>query len=50
MPFEGKGTDVTSDITQDTTWDLTDSPIRINPSSDYLSISADLTIEAGTVI
>ena len=50
MPFEGKGTDVTSDITQDTTWDLTDSPIRINPSSDYLSISADLTIEAGTVV
>ncbi|NCG01730.1 MAG: type IV pilin, partial [Euryarchaeota archaeon] len=50
MPFEGKGTDVTSDITQDTTWDLTDSPIRINPSSDYLTISADLTIEAGTVI
>ena len=50
MPFEGKGTDVTSDITQDTTWDLTDSPIRINPSSDYLSVSADLTIEAGTVV
>ena len=50
MPFEGKGTDVTSDITQDTTWDLADSPIRINPTSDYLSISADLTIEAGTVI
>ena len=50
MPFEGKGTDVTSDITQDTTWDLTDSPIRINPSSDYLSISADLTIEPGTVV
>ena len=50
MPFEGKGTDVTSDITQDTTWDLTDSPIRINPSSDYLTISADLTIEAGTVV
>ena len=50
MPFEGKGTDVTSDITQDTTWDLADSPIRVNPSSDYLSISADLTIEAGTII
>ena len=32
MPFEGKGTDVTSDITQDTTWDLADSPVRINPS------------------
>ena len=50
MPFEGKGTDVVSDITQDTTWDLADSPIRINPASDYLSISADLTIEAGTII
>ena len=50
MPFEGKGTDVTSDITQDTTWDLSDSPIRINPSSDYLSVSADLTIEAGVVV
>jgi hypothetical protein len=50
MPFEGKGTDVTSDITQDTTWDLTDSPIRINPSSDYLSVSADLTIQPGTII
>ena len=50
MPFEGKGTDVTSDITQDTTWDLADSPVRINPTSDYLSISADLTIEAGTII
>ena len=50
MPFEGKGTDITSDITQDTTWDLSDSPIRINPSSDYLTISADLTIEAGTII
>jgi len=50
VPFEGKGTDVTSDITQDTTWDLKDSPVRINPSNDYLSISAKLTIEPGTVI
>ena len=50
MPFEGKGTDITSDITSDTTWDATDSPIRINPAGDYLTISADLTIEAGTVI
>jgi len=50
MPFEGKGTDVTSDITQETTWDINDSPVRINPSNDYLSISAKLTIEAGTVI
>mgnify|MGYP002853332555 FL=1 len=50
MPFEGKGTDISSDITTDTTWDITDSPIRINPANDYLSISADLTIEPGTVI
>jgi len=50
MPFEGKGTDVTSDITQDTTWDITDSPIRVNPSGDYLTISADLTIQPGVLI
>ena len=50
MPFEGKGTDVTSDITQDTTWDATDSPIRINPSGDYLTISADLTIQPGVTV
>ena len=50
MPFEGKGTDVTSDITQDTTWDITDSPIRVNPSGDYLTISADLTIQPGVII
>lgn len=50
MPYDGKGTDVDSDITSDTTWDLDDSPIRINPSNDYLSISADLTIEAGVVV
>ena len=50
MPFEGKGTDVTSDITSDTTWDVEDSPVRINPAGDYLTISADLTIEPGTVI
>ena len=50
MPFEGKGTDVTSDITTDTSWDLIDSPIRINPSNDYLSISANLNIEPGVVI
>ena len=50
MPFEGKGTDVTSDITQDTTWDATDSPIRINPSGDYLTISADLTVQPGVTI
>ena len=50
MPYNGKGTDVDSDITSDTTWDLVDSPIRINPSSDYLSISADLTIKPGVVV
>ena len=50
MPFNGKGTDVDSDITNPTSWDLVDSPIRINPSTDYLSVSADLTIEAGVVV
>ena len=50
MPFEGKGTDVSSDITQDTTWDATDSPIRINPSGDYLTISADLTVQPGVTV
>jgi hypothetical protein len=50
MPFEGKGTDVESDITVDTNWDIADSPIRINPSNDYLSISANLNIEPGVVI
>ena len=50
MPFNGKGTDVDSDITNPTSWDLVDSPIRINPSNDYLSVSADLTIEAGVVV
>ena len=50
MPFEGKGTDITSDITTDTVWDINDSPIRINPTADYLTVSADLTIEPGTVI
>ena len=52
VPFEGKGTDVTSDITVDTTWAKIDSPIRINPSSStgYLTINADLTIEPGVEI
>ncbi|MFL2962365.1 MAG: hypothetical protein ACJZ2K_05225, partial [Candidatus Poseidoniaceae archaeon] len=52
IPFEGKGTDVSADITQPTTWSKIDSPIRINPSSasGYLSIGADLTIEPGVVI
>ena len=50
MPYNGKGTDVDSDITTDTTWDIVDSPVRINPSGDYLSISADLTIKPGVVV
>ena len=52
IPFEGKGTDVSADITQPTTWGLIDSPIRVNPSSasGYLSIGDDLTIEPGVVI
>ena len=50
MPFEGKGTDVTSDLPNGANWDLIDSPIRINPSNDYLSIGGDVNIEPGVVI
>ena len=52
IPFEGKGTDVSADITQPTTWAAIDSPIRINPSSasGYLSIGDDLTIEPGVCL
>ena len=50
IPFDGAGMDITSDITQDTTWDLEQSPIRIIPSGDYLQVSADLTIEAGVEV
>jgi FlaG/FlaF family flagellin (archaellin) len=50
MPYEGKGTDVTADITSDPVWDMTDSPIRINPSNDYLVVSSDLTIMPGVQI
>ena len=50
VPFEGKGTDISADITQPTTWALIDSPIRVNPSNDYLSIGHNLTIEPGVVI
>ena len=50
MPYEGKGTDVTADITQDPIWDLTDSPIRINPSNKYLVVSSDLTIKPGVEV
>ena len=37
-------------ILQDTTFYLIDSPIKINPTGDYLSIAADLTIEAGVEV
>ena len=50
MPYEGKGTDVTADITSDPVWDLVDSPIRINPSNDYLVVSSDLTIKPGVEV
>lgn len=50
MPYEGKGTDVTADITSDPVWDLTDSPIRINPSNKYLVVSSDLTIKPGVEV
>jgi hypothetical protein len=50
MPYEGKGTDVSSDITSDPNWDVVDSPIRINPSNKYLTISSDLTIKPGVEI
>jgi len=50
MPYDGKGTDVTADITADPNWDLTDSPIRINPTNDYLVVSSDLTIQPGVQI
>jgi FlaG/FlaF family flagellin (archaellin) len=50
MPYEGKGTDVTADITSDPIWDMTDSPIRINPTNKYLVVSSDLTIMPGVEI
>jgi plastocyanin len=50
IPFDGAGMDVTADITEDTTWDHEQSPIRIIPSGDYLQVSADLTIEAGVEV
>ena len=39
-----------ADITSDPVWDLTDSPIRINPTNDYLVVSSDLTIKPGVQI
>ena len=51
IPFEGKGTDLSADLVGGPhTWSLIDSPIRVNPSGDYLSISGDLTIEPGVVV
>ena len=56
MPFEGKGTDVDSDLdcsnnNIECIWDNEGSPYRISPNSDFLSVTGgDLTIEPGTVI
>ena len=52
IPFDGQGTPVTSDINVDTIWYLVDSPIRVNPtdSSGYLSVNANLEIEAGVEV
>ena len=52
MPFDGQGKTVLSDITDDTTWYLIDSPIKVQPTdpSGYLSIDADLTIEPGVEV
>ncbi|RJU82349.1 MAG: type IV pilin [Candidatus Poseidoniales archaeon] len=52
IPFDGQGTPVTSDINVDTVWYLVDSPIRVNPtdSSGYLSVNANLEIEAGVEV
>jgi len=50
MPFEGKGTDVDASSLTDVDWDLLDSPIRINPPGDYLSITGNMNIDAGVVV
>ena len=52
IPFDGAGKTISADITEDTTFYLLDSPIKIDPtdSSGYLSITADLTIEAGVEV
>ena len=52
IPYDGQGTPVTSDINVDTTWYLVDSPIRVNPtdSSGYLSVNANLVVEAGVEV
>ena len=56
MPFEGKGTDIDSDLdcsnnNVECIWDTEGSPYRVSPNSDFLSVSGgDLTIQPGTVI
>ena len=50
VPFEGKGTDVDASTLGDVDWDILDSPIRVNPPGDYLSITGDLNIEPGVVV
>ena len=50
MPFEGKGTDVDASTLTDVQWDMIDSPIRINPPGDYLSITGDVSIAPGVVV
>ena len=56
MPFEGKGTDVDSDLdcsgnNIECIWDVEGSPYRVSPNSDFLSVTGgDLTIEEGTTI
>ena len=53
IPFDGAGTDVTSDLTKDTIWDLEQSPIRVIPPSgqDYINTGDyDLTIEPGVEV
>ena len=49
MPFMGKGTDISSDITEDRKFDIQDSPVRLNPSGDYMTISANITVQPGVV-
>ena len=50
IPYDGNGMNVNSDIVEDTTWYAVDSPIKIDMAGDYLSISADLTIEPGVEV
>jgi len=50
IPFDGAGLDWTTDITTPTIWDHEMSPIRVLPSGDYLTVSADLLIEPGVEV